>query len=262
MIRLQAISKIVWVFLILWGTAHTLEARDKYQTTAQVDLAILTAQYYLGTPYAFGGLDREGIDCSGLMVASFTAAEVQLPRTAKDQSKAGSSVGKKSLRRGDLVFFATGRKKRKVTHVGMVVSVNEEDVWFIHASSTAGVIISQLSDPYWDKRYLRGRRIIKGKIVDTPGDYPQLSERFLDADEVFEWSEKEKMMAQAEILARHGYEFPTRKVQKAFKREKWYKRLPKESDIGFVLDELSPIEEKNYNLLSQYSDWDFSQAQP
>ncbi|MEL6134615.1 MAG: NlpC/P60 family protein [Bacteroidota bacterium] len=262
MIRLQAISKTVWVFLILWGSTHALEARDKYQTTAQVEQAILTAQYFLGTPYAFGGLDRQGIDCSGLMVTSFTAAQIQLPRTAKDQSKAGSSVGRKSLRRGDLVFFATGRKKRKVTHVGMVVSVNDEDTWFIHASSSAGVIISQLSDPYWDKRYLRGRRIIKGKIIETPGDYPQLSERFLDSDEVFEWSHKEKMMAQAEILARHGYEFPSKRVQKAFKREKWYKRLSKMRDIEMVLDELSPIEKKNYNLLNQYSDWDFAQLQP
>lgn len=67
----------------------------------------------------------------------------------------------KKLKEGDLVFFATGKKRRVVTHVGMVTDVKgKEDVKFIHASSSLGVIETNLHTKYYLKRFRFGRRII------------------------------------------------------------------------------------------------------
>lgn len=67
----------------------------------------------------------------------------------------------KKLQKGDLVFFATGKKRRVVTHVGMVTDVKgKDDVRFIHASTSLGVIETNLYSKYYLKRFRFGRRII------------------------------------------------------------------------------------------------------
>ena len=65
------------------------------------------------------------------------------------------------LKEGDLVFFATGKKKRQVTHVGMVTSLRGPDkTMFIHASSSLGVVESNIYSEYYQKRFRFARRII------------------------------------------------------------------------------------------------------
>jgi len=73
----------------------------------------------------------------------------------------GEKVKIKELREGDLVFFATGKKRRQITHVGLVTDVKgKEDVKFIHASSSVGVIETNLFTDYYLKRFRFARRII------------------------------------------------------------------------------------------------------
>jgi probable lipoprotein NlpC len=128
----------------------------------KVDKVISAARTYIGTPYKYGGTTRSGMDCSGLLMNSFKAINFSLPRTSEAQSKIGMKVDKEDLQPGDLVFFATGKKKREITHVGLVTDVKrKENVKFIHASSSLGVVETNLYEEYYQKAYRYARRIVE-----------------------------------------------------------------------------------------------------
>ena len=127
----------------------------------KVDKVITTARSFIGTPYKYGGTTRSGMDCSGLLINSFRVIDVPLPRSSEGQSKIGKEVKLKEVRPGDLVFFATGKKKKKVTHVGLVTDVKSKDnVKFIHASSSLGVVETNIYAEYYQKRFRGARRVI------------------------------------------------------------------------------------------------------
>jgi cell wall-associated NlpC family hydrolase len=78
------------------------------------------------------------------------------------QAKQGEKIKKEELKPGDLVFFATGKKKRVITHVGIVTEIKASDnVKFIHASTSLGVMEANLYSDYFIKRFRGARRIIK-----------------------------------------------------------------------------------------------------
>ncbi|MGI9527298.1 MAG: C40 family peptidase [Weeksellaceae bacterium] len=118
---------------------------------------IYEANSYLGTPYRYGGTTRRGIDCSAFMQKIYNVEGIELPRVSARQSKIGVPVSKGELQKGDLIFFSTTSPTR-VTHVGMVVEADDEDVKFIHASSSQGVSIASLSNSYWKRKYRSARR--------------------------------------------------------------------------------------------------------
>jgi cell wall-associated NlpC family hydrolase len=124
------------------------------------------AERYLGVTYVFGGTTPNGLDCSGLVYLVYQELGVQLPRTSRLQYQVGAEVAREDLREGDLVFFDT--TGQGVSHVGIYL----EDGDFINAASNPGrVMISNLSESYWDKRYLGARRVITSPIPsDQPGE--------------------------------------------------------------------------------------------
>lgn len=118
------------------------------------------AEKYLGAPYKFGGNTSEGFDCSGFAVKVFQENNFQLPRRSADQALAGKSIKIETVKPGDLLFFATSGGTR-VSHVGIVHTIEKDgEIKFIHASTSKGVIISSLSENYWNKAYLHAQRVL------------------------------------------------------------------------------------------------------
>ncbi len=84
------------------------------------DSVVEIARGYLGTPYVWGGLTSDGIDCSGLVHLAFRSVGISTPRDAFDQAVACQPVERGQERPGDLWFFAKGGPGTRITHVGFV----------------------------------------------------------------------------------------------------------------------------------------------
>ncbi|MCG7496393.1 NlpC/P60 family protein [Vibrio sp. Of7-15] len=107
-----------------------------------------------GTPYRLGGDSKFGIDCSAFVQITMQSVYNQsLPRTTAQQQYSGTQIAYNELQQGDLVFFKTGKKIR---HVGVYVGGRK----FMHASTSKGVIVSRLDNPYWADAYWHARRVL------------------------------------------------------------------------------------------------------
>jgi cell wall-associated NlpC family hydrolase len=98
------------------------------------DDPLAVARGFLGTPYVWGGLGRDGLDCSGLVHLAFRAIGVRVPRDAADQAAYAEPVGEPQP--GDLYFF--GRPDEAVSHVAFVT-----DDGLLHASDRAGRVVEE-----------------------------------------------------------------------------------------------------------------------
>lgn len=131
----------------------------------KIDDILTEAESYLGTPYRYGGMTRKGIDCSAFVLSVFGAsAGMSLPRVAASQAQEGESVDKSNLQKGDLVFFSQGRGR--ISHVGIVESVTDGTVKFIHAATSKGVSISSLNDSYWGPKFRFAKRVLSQEVFN------------------------------------------------------------------------------------------------
>ena len=127
---------------------------------ALADPIIKKAKTYEGVKYKYGGMDKKGMDCSGLVVTSFKTQNILLPRTTSELSTYGDWIDLKEVQEGDLLFFATKKNSRTVNHVGIVTNAKTGYVEFIHSTTSAGVITSKLSERYWYFAFVQARRVI------------------------------------------------------------------------------------------------------
>ncbi len=97
-----------------------------------------------GTNYCLGGTTKQCIDCSGFTGMLYRELlKINLPRTASEQYSTLQKIKRDELQEGDLVFFQS--KRGSITHVGYYLCNNK----FVHASTSNGVIISDLDETYW-----------------------------------------------------------------------------------------------------------------
>lgn len=112
-------------------------------------------QQWQGTPYQYGGRTLKGVDCSAYVQNAYKSAlGYRLPRTTRTQIKKGKKVSKSQLQVGDVVFFKIAKNS---LHNGIYLGNGQ----FVHASSSKGVTVSELSNPYWRKTYLMARRVVQ-----------------------------------------------------------------------------------------------------
>ncbi len=114
-----------------------------------------SAMTFLGTPYRWGSPSAEtGLDCSGLTMTAYRLNGLALPRAAAEQYAVGARASREGLREGDLVFFATGKDRRRPSHVGLYIGEGR----FVHAPGSGKVVrVDELSQSYYDQRFLAGR---------------------------------------------------------------------------------------------------------
>lgn len=117
-------------------------------------IAARTAERFVGIPYRWGGENVvDGMDCSGFVRAVYNLCGLSIPRTSRDQYRAGGAVAKDDLQDGDLVFFGTSEDK--INHVGIYVGGGR----FVHAPRRGEDIrVTSVDDNYFEKRFIGARR--------------------------------------------------------------------------------------------------------
>ncbi len=97
------------------------------------------------------------MDCSGLLVTVFATHGIKLPHNSEEQARYGKIItGMENLKKGDMVFFIRSyRTNQFITHSGIYIG----DGKFIHTSSSNGVTVTSLNDPWWSERYLFATRV-------------------------------------------------------------------------------------------------------
>lgn len=110
---------------------------------------------WIGTPYRLGGVSKNGIDCSGFAFELYNKVfKTLIGSNSRNIYSMVNPVNKDQLKEGDLVFFKIG--SRSITHMGVYMGNNK----FAHASSSKGVMISDLDESYWRKYYYNGGRLL------------------------------------------------------------------------------------------------------
>ncbi len=106
---------------------------------------------WMGTPYVFGGITPRGADCSGFVLNVYQKIyDVQLPRTTRGMAQHARRVSRNHLQEGHLVFFRT--EARRISHVGIYLGQG----YFIHVSSSKGVMVNHLDEPYYARTFAYG----------------------------------------------------------------------------------------------------------
>jgi len=139
------------------ATEHPERTPAKPTTRGDRDMGAIaarTAERFVGIPYRWGGENVvDGMDCSGFVRAVYNLCGLSIPRTSRDQFKAGESVAKGDLQDGDLVFF--GASEEQINHVGIYVGNGR----FVHAPRRGEEIrVTSVDESYFEKRFVGARR--------------------------------------------------------------------------------------------------------
>jgi len=141
------------------SSGSVYRSNNKTYSSKDASFVIKTAKSYLGVPYKYGGTNRSGFDCSGLVMVSFDELGLKLPRNSAKQASEGREIKISEVREGDLVFFNTSGSS--ISHVGIIESIAKTgEIKFIHSSTSQGVIISSMDENYWKTRFVKAVRLL------------------------------------------------------------------------------------------------------
>lgn len=150
------------------AAAHAARGFDGISLLNQRDEHLLRDELkkYVGVRYKRGGTGRDGFDCSGFSRSMYQKLfGFDLPHNAHSQFRLPSltELDAACLQTGDLVFFSSTARKKRICHVGIYL----DDSQFIHAQSTRGVVVSRIDNSYWRKRLVSGRRLDSKRLKIT-----------------------------------------------------------------------------------------------
>ncbi|WP_405201339.1 C40 family peptidase [Dokdonia sp. LLG6352-1] len=148
------------LLLLLTSCGSSKRTAVKEISTTKTERIIKQAQAFSGTRYKFGGTTRKGMDCSGLIYVAFQKENIVLPRVSRDMAQRGKPIKNKDIDKGDLLFFRTSKSSKRINHVGLVTKVDGDDIYFIHATTSKGVLTSNLNERYWNRAYVMARRVL------------------------------------------------------------------------------------------------------
>jgi peptidoglycan DL-endopeptidase CwlO len=155
-------QRLIFAFTVLF-TLFFINVSSGYAQEPTGEEVVSKARQYLGVPYKMGGSTPEGFDCSGFLLYVFNQFNISLPRTAADQATVGQAIDKENLQPGDIVYFINTYKEG-VSHTGLYIGEEK----FISATSSKGVKIDSINDPYyWGSRYAGARRVLENQMVPT-----------------------------------------------------------------------------------------------
>ena len=137
------------------GISPSSEALKGSDGTTTRNNIVAEARKYLGVPYVWGGSTPNGFDCSGFVQYVLKQCHIEVPRTTEQQALVGNYISKKALRPGDLVFLQN-TYRAGISHVGIYIGNDQ----MIHASSSKGVTVSNLSTSYYLDHYHSARQLI------------------------------------------------------------------------------------------------------
>ncbi|XMO87347.1 C40 family peptidase [Algibacter sp. AS12] len=141
-------------------TTYKKPSNTASRNISKADYIVDYAKQFKGVRYKWGGTTKSGMDCSGLIYESFNSYDITLPRISRDMAKKGFKIALKKVTKGDLLFFKTGNRRNSINHVGLIVDIRDNDIKFIHATTSKGVIISGLNESYWLKAFHEARRVL------------------------------------------------------------------------------------------------------
>lgn len=118
-------------------------------------------EYFLGSPYQWGGVTPWGVDCSGLVQTTFAARGVLLPRDSSQQVHHGTSVALSAIQPGDLLFFRS-ESGSAITHVAFA---GEADT-LIHSTLACGGTLAEPWLPGTRAAVLRERLVAARRLED------------------------------------------------------------------------------------------------
>ena len=151
---------ILFLFFINACTTTPVSRADRFVSRKEnlnCQNIISAAKPWMGAPYLYGGNSIEGVDCSGFVQQIYLQVfNTKLMRTTAGLYGTGTFVRESWMACGDLVFFKNIRG-RGVDHVGIYIGNNR----FIHASSSRGVVISDLTSDYYLKHFVSARRYVE-----------------------------------------------------------------------------------------------------
>jgi len=157
----RIICVFIFLTIFLGCAAHpryTIKTESDYPTNpSKIDRDKMgrVIKSYLGVPYKPNGMSHLGVDCSGLVVEIYRRYNgTKLPHDTEKLFKLAKKIKRPHIAYGDLIFFTIDFKK--ISHVGIYLDNGD----FVHSSESQGVVISSLKEPYYNRRYMGGRRVI------------------------------------------------------------------------------------------------------